>query len=102
MKRTTVESLKRTNQQKLIFLVPGTGIFEYKSLHMARHFTSNLIPGAGNFISSDFKSSNGRGWLRDRGATLRFGGSHWWHPSVSGDNGICAVDQSVVELQRLL
>ena len=25
-----------------------------------------------------------------------------WHPSVSGDNGICAVYQSVVELQRLL
>ena len=30
------------------------------------------------------------------------GGSHCWHTSVSGDNGICAVDQSVVELQRLL
>ena len=74
MKRTTVESIKRTNQQKLFFLVPGARTFEHKSFHMARHLTFNLIPGAGNFASSNFKSSNAPVWPRDRGATLRFGG----------------------------
>ena len=52
------QQLNQLNEQisrNLFFLSQGRGHLGLKSFHMARHLTSNLIPGAGNFTSSDSK-----------------------------------------------
>ena len=65
MKRITVTvELNDEIRTNLFFPVPGAGAFEHKSFCMAKHLTSNVVPGAGILTNRDFKSSNAQGWPR--------------------------------------
>ena len=62
--KITSVKLKENISKKDFFLDPGVGTFELKSLNMAGHLTSDLVPGVGNLTIDDFKSSNARGILK--------------------------------------
>ena len=49
---------------------PGDGAFELNSFHLARHLTSDLVPGARHLTNTNFKSSNALGL--PRGGMLKF------------------------------
>ena len=59
-KEQQLNQLNKPISRNLFSLVWGA--LEHKSFHMARHLTSNLIPGSGNFTKSNFKSSNVQVW----------------------------------------